>query len=71
MKTSSVTLGYFYSSLGQTESAMGWGVLQNALGHFIGHSVEPSQLWGGGNALGNSDLDARGEHGNIDSEVLL
>ena len=29
----------------------------------------PSLRFGGGYALGNSDLDACGEHGNIDSEV--
>ena len=28
-----------------------------------------SQLWGRGYALGDSDLDAFGEHGNIDLEV--
>ena len=39
-----------------------WGI-------FIDDSAETSQLWGGGYALGNSDLDACGEHGNIDSEV--
>ena len=38
-------------------------------GEFEADSVEMSQLLGGGHALGNSDLDACGEHGNIDSEV--
>ena len=32
--------------------------LSVTLGYFIADSVEPSQLWGRGYALGNSDLDA-------------
>ena len=40
------------------------------LGESTADSVAPSLRLGGGNArLGNSDLDAFGEEGNIDSEV--
>ena len=38
------------------------------LGEFIADSVAASLRSGGGYALGNSDLDAGGQHGNIDSE---